>query len=1382
MSCGCNNNSNGSPFGYSPYGSACAPELPYPQVSAESVPSLINNLTTALYGLISKSVVNGKVVWTTPCDGQFPNFTGTVFGISRNAGEGLLCYFLRAFSQTTTTAIIPNGTIGQLLVNNGGQLLSWLPSGPVNYVLTSRGNGSYPQWLPAQGGSGPTTPVTAPKYVYVSDYGAIGDGVTDDTVAIQNAINYAVTLGNAVVFFDSKTYALNTPFTLVNTGISSYLRFSGGNSTTKLSFVGNDSVLYTNVTPTNGAALFQLYSQFKSLRFTGIRFERGNSPASGSESSLGFYHIAYVGATSELLEFENCTFTNCHSAFRLSEPEGTQGWSSVFKSVKKLNFQNCEFLFPYGDNYPRTSNVGLGGGVAVYLGSTYDQARFDSCYFNGMQGGVVPQNCQPLDGFLNVIAPNTVITNCEFKNNLYETILASQFNRSSVRLNSFVQPEIGSNVTVSVNYIPDASSLVVGQLYTFNVNAYNTFDTLGTSGVYKYVSGPSTIIIGSSLVFQRMSDSYLGAGVNLLLSPLGTKQTNSLVPAGSTIPFVGFGIQAVPLNYALNQNTLIVTSCNFDSESLKDYLGNNFIFQNLPYASATYEARPSPCIFTNVASTITGNYFSNFNLAIRNTVAGSVVVTKPVTITGNYFNVIRTFPTLSMQGQSILTETFNSIISNNVFRQQDSLCGSSFINVAYGQKNISNNTFSVDNILSPYNYGNPWVANSQIAANAYFYFGSYVYYVTTGGTFASASSVNFTGTTGRTFTGNTTASGTSLTNVSSTTGLVAGQYINGTGITSGTTISSIYGNTITLSQAATITQTGASFYASENNGSTVTITNVSSVSGLNVGQYVSGTGVSSGAFIALINGNVITLSQPISTFGTGVSFSSTGLTNYSGTQSNGSVSYIYVGSNLYQPTCVITYQNGYNDSNGRAIPWDNLIKDNRVLNVDYFTNSTWSSIIENYLGSPNLGFSNSYSHRVKNRIASFDATKTGWVRINAAQNPNVYDGCIDAEIELAGLKFEVSTGSYNFAFINVIRNRNTNPISFDRIRVISSDGRYLVDIHVNDLNFLSSIPQRQISSYSEDGLFILNDSVQSSVITSMATSGSNTAMTCVGHGLTTGQYIFISDSLAQTSTSINNNSYQVTVVDQNTFTIPSVTVINNGTAEFFTQTNSASLSGFVEIGGSQGLSLTGSGASATFTISSGGVVNNYTLVNGGSGYTNAPALIFSSPIYSFTGNTTSASNSITSVTPTANLVSGQTITGSGIPTGTIITNVTGSTVSISQNATATATGVSLQSRPVAPSVSSTVVSGSVTGFTINYGGAGFATAPTATILDGIAVPNIYPSISNFGQGTSIYGSPQNKIYPAFIGQICYNTKDNLFYIGTGSGSNYSWHLMTTTQQ
>jgi len=98
MSCGCNDNA----FGYSPYGSACAPELPYPQVSSESVPSLINNLTYSLYGTITKSIVNSQIVWTTPCD---PNSTATINGFPRNNGEGLLCYLLRYFNYIAT-----NGT------------------------------------------------------------------------------------------------------------------------------------------------------------------------------------------------------------------------------------------------------------------------------------------------------------------------------------------------------------------------------------------------------------------------------------------------------------------------------------------------------------------------------------------------------------------------------------------------------------------------------------------------------------------------------------------------------------------------------------------------------------------------------------------------------------------------------------------------------------------------------------------------------------------------------------------------------------------------------------------------------------------------------------------------------------------------------------------------------------------------------------------------------------------------------------------------------------------------------------------------------------------------------------------------------------------------
>jgi hypothetical protein len=98
MSCNCSDSNNS-------YVGACRQDIPYPQVSHESVPSLIDNLVTALYGgfynpqtqlgYITKSVVNGRIVWNIPCD---PNNTATIAWLPRNEGEGLLCYTIRAFN------------------------------------------------------------------------------------------------------------------------------------------------------------------------------------------------------------------------------------------------------------------------------------------------------------------------------------------------------------------------------------------------------------------------------------------------------------------------------------------------------------------------------------------------------------------------------------------------------------------------------------------------------------------------------------------------------------------------------------------------------------------------------------------------------------------------------------------------------------------------------------------------------------------------------------------------------------------------------------------------------------------------------------------------------------------------------------------------------------------------------------------------------------------------------------------------------------------------------------------------------------------------------------------------------------------------------------
>jgi hypothetical protein len=91
----------------------CRKDIPYPSVSNESVPSLINNLVTALYGSnVTKSVVNRQVIWNIPCD---PNNTAQISSLPRNQGEGLLCYLIRAFNTTFVGQVTLDGV--QTLTN-----------------------------------------------------------------------------------------------------------------------------------------------------------------------------------------------------------------------------------------------------------------------------------------------------------------------------------------------------------------------------------------------------------------------------------------------------------------------------------------------------------------------------------------------------------------------------------------------------------------------------------------------------------------------------------------------------------------------------------------------------------------------------------------------------------------------------------------------------------------------------------------------------------------------------------------------------------------------------------------------------------------------------------------------------------------------------------------------------------------------------------------------------------------------------------------------------------------------------------------------------------------------------------------------------------------
>lgn len=146
-------------------------------------------------------------------------------------------------------------------------------------LILTKGNGAQINAGPVIGPEGPTGPQSTGEGVSVKDFGALGDGVADDTAEIQAAIDSVVAAGGGVVFLPKGTYKTSAQL-VIN---ASNVVLAGAGWASVISYTGNGVAILlgnsTSGTVISGIRLahFRIAGNAgatRGIRAVGVQFSR----------------------------------------------------------------------------------------------------------------------------------------------------------------------------------------------------------------------------------------------------------------------------------------------------------------------------------------------------------------------------------------------------------------------------------------------------------------------------------------------------------------------------------------------------------------------------------------------------------------------------------------------------------------------------------------------------------------------------------------------------------------------------------------------------------------------------------------------------------------------------------------------------------------------------------------------------------------------------------------------------------------------------------------------------------------------------------------------------------------------------------------------------
>lgn len=322
---------------------------------------------------------------------------------------------------------------------------SWLNDvNDLVYNVTQTGTGAVPRSASSK----------LNEVVSVKDFGALGDGVSDDSVAIQNAINAVTSAGGGNVVFPPGTYLLNTGIVCTGNGVT--LEGSGEYATIIMcAFVSGDIISIGDGTanPNNcTVSNLSITSSVSKTSGAAIRFRNGHSiKAQNIRMDANLYTGFQVdgGAEQFLYYIENFEINSgtygiyCGGAGFPQDVWVSDGIISnctnsgiLLKNISGFYFTNIDVLGCANGvaSFPSGGDRVLAGFLSSVIADTCDNSGFNfltnggevadinmsSCW--GSSCGVV-DNGHGL--YINGTVKGVIVDGCRFINNQGDGILIS---------------------------------------------------------------------------------------------------------------------------------------------------------------------------------------------------------------------------------------------------------------------------------------------------------------------------------------------------------------------------------------------------------------------------------------------------------------------------------------------------------------------------------------------------------------------------------------------------------------------------------------------------------------------------------------------------------------------------------------------------------------------------------------------------------------------------------------------------------------------------------------------------------------------------------------------------------------------------------------------